>query len=89
MPAAYTPATTKPTSMKAPTHMWANCSQTPSLNIARHGSTSVTSPSTIRNPVGLFIQALTAITQKVPTTPAHAIGISMARWRRGGIRPHP
>ena len=46
--------------------MWANCSQTPSLNIARHGSTSVTSPSTIRNPVGLFIQALTAITQKVP-----------------------
>ncbi len=43
-PTAYTPATMKPTTMNAPTHMWANCSHTPSLNIARHGWTSTTSP---------------------------------------------
>src|SRR5689334_559205 len=31
MPAAYTAATTKPTSMNAPTHMCANCNSTPEL----------------------------------------------------------
>ncbi len=50
-----------------------------SLNIAAHGSTSTTWPSTIRNPDGAFIQALTEITQKVPTTPATAIGTTISR----------
>ncbi len=65
--------------MNAASHMCANCSHTPSLNIARHGLTSVTSPSRIVNPVGLFIHALTDTTQKVPTTPAMPIGMSIAR----------
>ena len=51
--------------------MCANWSQTRSLNMAAQGSTSTTSPEAVsRKPVGLFIHALTEITQKVPTTPA-------------------
>lgn len=89
MPNAYTPDTTSPTSMNAATHMCANCSHTPLLNIARHGSMSTTSPFTIRKPAGLFIHALTETTQNVPTMPARPIGMSVSRCRRGGIRPHP
>lgn len=57
--------------------MWANCVITASLNMARRGSTSTTFPSTIRKPVGSFIQALTLRMQKVPITPAAAMGTSM------------
>jgi hypothetical protein len=57
--------------------------------MAAHGSTSVTLPSWIRNPVGWFIHEFTATTQNVPTTPDTAIGANMARCNRGGMRPHP
>ena len=65
--------------MNAATHMCRNCSQTPSLNIARHGLMSTTSPSRIANPAGLFIHALTEMTQKVPTMPAMPIGTSITK----------
>ena len=39
--------------MNAATHMCRNCSHTPSLNIARHGLMSVTSPSRIVKPGGV------------------------------------
>ena len=79
MPAAYTPATTSPTSMNAPTHMCRNCSQLNSLNIAASGCTSVTAPSRMWKPLGSFIHAFTDTTQKVPATPAIAIGTSIVR----------
>ena len=59
------------------------------LNMAAHGSTSVTMPSRMVNPVGSFIQEFTETTQKVPTMPDIAIGISMARCSRGGMRSQP
>ena len=37
----------------------------------------------------LFIQAFTATTQYVPTTPATFMGSSMSKRTRGGRRPHP
>ena len=75
--------------MKAPTHMCRNCSHDKSLNIAASGSTSATAPSRMVKPVGLFIQAFTDTTQKVPTMPAAAIGRSMIRCRRGRMRSQP
>ena len=88
-PAAYTPDTTSPTSMNAPTHMCRNCSHTTSLNIAAHGLMSVTTPSRMVNPAGSFIHAFTDTTQNEPTMPDIAIGMSMARCRRGGMRSQP
>ena len=69
--------------------MCANSSHAASLNIARHGFTSTTWPFTMRKPCGWFIQAFTLTTQNVPTTPDAAIGSSIARCRRGGIRSQP
>jgi hypothetical protein len=69
--------------------MCANCRAAPSLNIARHGRTSVTLPSTSRKPVGMFIQALTETTQNVPNTPAAIIGARHHRCTRGGSRSQP
>ena len=62
--------------------MWVNWTHTPRLNIAAHGSTSVTCPSTRRNPEGVFIQAFTEMMQNVPTTPETAIGTSVSRCSR-------
>ena len=80
------PTTTKPTTMNAPTHMCANCSHTKSLNIAAHGSTSVTcrrgwEPGGIVHPGVDRDHA-----ERADDAGDIAIGISMARWRR---RRHP
>ena len=72
---------------------WANWTQTLPLNIAAHGSTSVTAPvaaySSRSKPAGLFIQALTATMQNVPATPETMIGTSVARCSFAGRPRQP
>ena len=75
--------------MNVATHMWVNCSQTRGLNMAAHGSTSTTCPSSSRNPVGAFIHEFTDRMQNVPTIPATPIGTRQARCTRSGSRRHP
>ncbi len=69
--------------------MCRNCQNASGLSSTAHGSTFVTSPSTRSKPTGAFIQALTAITQNVPTTPVTAIGSTISRCFLGGIRSQP
>jgi hypothetical protein len=58
-------------------------------NSARHGWTSVARPSTSVNPVGWFIQPLTAMTKNEPATPAIAIGTPHQKCSHGRSRSHP
>ena len=58
-------------------------------NSADHGCTSAAFPSTRVNPVGWFIQPLTAMTNSDPATPATAMGIPDRKWSRGFSRSHP
>jgi len=58
-------------------------------NSARHGWTSVARPSASVNPVGWFIQPLTAITKNDPATPAIAIGTPHQKWAHGRSRSQP
>lgn len=50
---------------------------------------SVGTPSTIVNPVGVFIQAFTLRMKNVPAAPASITGTSAARCARGGSRSQP
>jgi hypothetical protein len=66
--------------------MWTVSGPVAGLNIAAHGSTLVTLPSTRSKPRGWFIQALAATTKKAPATPEITIGTPQSRCRRGGSR---
>ena len=61
----------------------------PLPNSALHGSTSTARPSSSRNPDGLFIHALTAITNSEPVKPAITTGMPHSRCSRGDMRSQP
>ena len=50
---------------------------------------STASPFSILKPLGLFIQALTAITKNEPVMPETITGMPVSRWVRGGRRSQP
>ena len=54
--------------------MCSDCWNQALLNMAATGSTSTTWPSTMRNPAGLFIQALAEMTKMAEAVPLMAIG---------------
>ena len=54
--------------------MCSDCWNQALLNMAAMGSTSTTWPSTMRNPAGLFIQALAEMTKMAESVPLMAIG---------------
>ena len=58
-------------------------------NSADHGCAFTALPATRVNPVGWFIQALTAMTNIEPVTPATAIGMPDRKCRRGLSRSQP
>jgi hypothetical protein len=76
--------------MKAAKYMWMYSLQNIGLaKSADHGRTLVARPLTSVNPVGWFIQPLTAMTNSDPATPAIAMGIPDRKWSRGESRSHP
>ena len=58
-------------------------------NSADHGCASTARPPASRNPVGWFIQALTAMTNIEPVIPASAIGRPLAKCTQGRSRSQP
>ncbi len=69
--------------------MWSVSANAAGLAMAAMGCTSTGCPSTIRNPAGVFIQALAMTTKMPERTPEKATIAPAARWVRGGIRFHP
>ena len=67
--------------------MCSDCWNQALLNMAAMGSTSTTWPSTMRNPAGLFIQALAEMTKMAEAVPLMAIGnaVSQCATRREAI----
>ena len=89
-PQAYAPASRNPQTMKAAKYICVYSLQNIGLsNNARHGCTSTARPPCRVNPVGWFIQLLTAMTKNDPATPAIAIGIPHRKCVRGRSRSHP
>ena len=70
-------------------YMWTNSCHMLLLNSASNGLTSVTSPFSIRNPVGSFIQPFTEITKNAPVMPAMMIGTAQRMCTRGGRWSQP
>ena len=58
-------------------------------NSADQGCAPTARPPASRNPVGWFIQALTAMTNIEPVIPASAIGRPLAKCSRGRKRSQP
>ena len=70
--------------------MWTiSCQRNELPNSASQGLTSTASPPRSSKPPGLFIQALTAITNSEPVMPAITTGIPVSRWARGESRSQP
>jgi hypothetical protein len=70
--------------------MWMYSLQNSGLsNSAFHGCTSTARPFCRANPVGWFIQPLTAMTNSEPATPATAIGIPHRKCVHGLSRSQP
>jgi len=70
--------------------MWMYSLQNSGLsNRAFQGCTSTARPSRRLNPVGWFIQPLTAMTNSEPATPATAIGMPLAKCVHGLSRSQP
>ena len=87
---AYAPAIRKPHTMYPAKYMCTYSLQKNGLaNSADQGCASTARPPASRNPVGWFIQALTAMTKNEPATPATAIGIPLAKCSRGLSRSQP
>ena len=69
--------------------MCSDCWNQALLNMAAMGSTSTTWPSTMRNPAGLFIQALAEMTKMAEAVPLMAIGNAVSQCARGERRSQP
>src|SRR5688572_7339790 len=69
--------------------MCSDCWNQALLNMAATGSTSTTWPSTMRNPAGLFIQALAEMTKMAEAVPLMAIGNAGSQCARGERRSQP
>ncbi len=69
--------------------MWTSVCQSVSLNSAAQGSMFTISPLTTSNPVGPFIQPLTAITKNDPVRPVITIGMPVRKWTLPGSLSQP
>lgn len=81
---AWMPATANPTVAKAAMTMWSAWVGKAGLNMAAHGSMSMSAPAFRVNPVGVFIQALAATTNTAEDTPLRSTPTPAARCSLGG-----
>ncbi len=70
-------------------YMWINSCHRFELNSASHGRGLTTWPSTRSNPVGSFIQPLTAITLNEPAKPEMTTGTPVQKCARRDSRSQP